>query len=45
MGLVGAVTDFGQLLLLFTRRDLERYEFTAKGREDDRLRSRAGVRL
>lgn len=27
-GLVGAVTDFGQLILLFTRRDLERYEFT-----------------
>ena len=23
-------TDFGQLLLLFTRRDLERYEFTAR---------------
>ena len=30
-GLVGAVTDFGQLLLLFTRRELERYEFTANG--------------
>lgn len=30
-GLVGAVTDFGQMLLLFTRRDLERYEFTARG--------------
>jgi hypothetical protein len=30
-GLVGAVTDFGQLLLLFARRDLERFEFTAKG--------------
>jgi hypothetical protein len=27
-GLAGGVTDFGQLLLLFTRRDLERYEFT-----------------
>ncbi len=26
-GLVGAVTDFGQLILLFTRRELERYEF------------------
>jgi len=26
-GLLGAVTDFGQILLLFTRRDLERYEF------------------
>jgi hypothetical protein len=30
-GLMGAVTDFGQLLLLFTRRDLERFEFTARG--------------
>lgn len=30
-GLNGAVTDFGQLLLLFTRRELERFEFTAKG--------------
>ncbi len=30
-GLVGAVTDFGQLILLFTRRELERYEFTARG--------------
>ncbi len=30
-GLVGAVTDFGQLILLFTRRDLERYEFAARG--------------
>jgi hypothetical protein len=29
-GLVGAATDFGQLLLLFSRRELERYEFTAK---------------
>jgi hypothetical protein len=29
-GLAGAVTDFGQLLLLFTRRDLERYEFTPR---------------
>jgi hypothetical protein len=29
-GLVGAVTDFGQLILLFTRRELERYEFTFK---------------
>lgn len=29
-GLVGAVTDFGQLILLFTRRDLERYEFTPR---------------
>jgi hypothetical protein len=27
VGLMGAVTDFGQLLLLFRRRDLERYEF------------------
>src|SRR5579863_6921842 len=30
-GLVGAVTDYGQALLLFTRQNLERYEFTAKG--------------
>ena len=30
-GLVGAVTDFGQLLLLFTRRQIEQYEFTSKG--------------
>jgi hypothetical protein len=30
-GLSGAVTDFGQLILLFTRRNLERYEFTAAG--------------
>jgi hypothetical protein len=29
-GFSGAVTDFGQLLLLFTRRDLERYEFTER---------------
>ena len=29
-GLAGAVTDFGQLLLLFLRRDLERYEFTQR---------------
>jgi hypothetical protein len=29
-GLAGAVTDFGQLLLLFSRRDLERYEFTKR---------------
>jgi hypothetical protein len=29
-GLTGAVTDFGQLLLLFARRDLERYEFTRR---------------
>jgi hypothetical protein len=28
-GLVGAATDFGQLLLLFTPRDIGRYEFTA----------------
>jgi hypothetical protein len=32
-GLIGAVTDFGQLLLLFTRREMERYEFTQKGAE------------
>jgi len=30
-GLAGAVTDFGQLILLFTRRELERYEFSARG--------------
>lgn len=30
-GLTGAVTDFGQLLLLFTRRQVERYEFVAQG--------------
>jgi hypothetical protein len=30
-GLWGAVTDYGQALLLFTRRDMERYEFTTKG--------------
>ncbi|HLW77883.1 MAG TPA: hypothetical protein VKS01_12880 [Bryobacteraceae bacterium] len=29
-GLTSAVTDFGQLLLLFSRRDIERYEFTAR---------------
>jgi len=32
-GLRGAVTDFGPLLLLFTRRGLDRYEFTTKGAE------------
>jgi hypothetical protein len=30
-GLTGAVSDFGQLLLLFTRRSVERYEFSYKG--------------
>jgi hypothetical protein len=30
-GLVGAVTDYGQALLLFTRRNMERYEFTTRG--------------
>jgi len=29
-GLLGAVTDYGQALLLFTRRNIERYEFTTK---------------
>jgi hypothetical protein len=29
-GLAGAVTDFGQLLLLFSARSLERYEFTPR---------------
>jgi hypothetical protein len=32
-GLRGAVTDFGQLILLFTRGELDRYEFTLKGEE------------
>jgi hypothetical protein len=32
-GLVGAVTDFGQLILLFTRRELEKYEFSMKGQQ------------
>lgn len=30
-GLLGAVTDYGQALLLFTRHNLERYEFTVRG--------------
>jgi len=30
-GLLGAVTDYGQALLLFTRRNMERYEFTPRG--------------
>jgi hypothetical protein len=30
-GLLGAVTDYGQALLLFTRRNMERYEFTTRG--------------
>jgi hypothetical protein len=30
-GLSGAVSDFGQLLLLFTRRNIGSYEFTFKG--------------
>src|ERR1700733_10490680 len=30
-GLLGAVTDYGQALLLFTRGNMERYEFTARG--------------
>lgn len=30
-GLVGTVTDFGQLLLLFTRRNQELYEFSPSG--------------
>lgn len=30
-GLLGAVTDYGQALLLFTRRNMERYEFTPQG--------------
>ena len=30
-GLVGAVTDFGPLLLMFTPREIEHFEFTLKG--------------
>jgi hypothetical protein len=30
-GLIGTATDFGQILLLFARRDQERYEFSAVG--------------
>jgi hypothetical protein len=30
-GLLGAVTDFGQLILLFTPRNIARYEFSARG--------------
>ena len=30
-GLTGGVTDFGQLLLLFGRREVEKFEFTYKG--------------
>lgn len=30
-GLVGAVTDFGPLLMLFTPRDIEHFEFSLKG--------------
>jgi len=29
-GLRGAATDFGQVIMLFSRRDLNRYEFTAR---------------
>jgi hypothetical protein len=32
-GLVGAVTDFGQLILLFTKRGIGNYEFQLRGRE------------
>jgi hypothetical protein len=32
-GLVGAVTDFGQLILLFTKRGLANYDFQYRGRE------------
>jgi len=32
-GLIGAVTDFGQLILLFNPRDIERYEFTFRRHE------------
>jgi hypothetical protein len=30
-GLLGAATDFGQLLLLFTPRNMDRFEFTERG--------------
>ncbi len=30
-GLLGAATDFGQLILLFTPRNIERFEFSEKG--------------
>jgi hypothetical protein len=30
-GLLGAVTDFGQLILLFTPRNIQRFEFSARG--------------
>ncbi len=30
-GLIGAATDLGQLIMLFTPRDIGRYEFTAQG--------------
>jgi len=30
-GLLGAVTDYGQALLLFTRDNMNRYEFTSRG--------------
>ena len=30
IGLADAATDFGQILLLFTRRDIDRYEFTQR---------------
>jgi hypothetical protein len=30
-GLLGAVTDFGQLILLFTPRSIQRYEFSSRG--------------
>jgi hypothetical protein len=30
-GLLGAVTDYGQAVLLFTRRNLDQYEFTPRG--------------
>ena len=37
-GLVGAVTDFGQLLLLFNSRDVMHYEFTYRRIGDPRRR-------
>jgi hypothetical protein len=32
-GLRGAATDLGQVILLFSRRELDRYEFTARGQK------------
>jgi hypothetical protein len=42
-GLTGAVTDFGQLILLFTKRRLANYQFEPGGRE--RIGAESTVRL